>query len=77
MILTTFDAAELIEDMRGDGQTSESIVDALLAGGLKLPVAPKLTHKCTDFWNLTNDAYGDYKACVECGHQTNPQGGEL
>ncbi|MFE5877786.1 hypothetical protein ACFQ6H_21195 [Rhodococcus sp. NPDC056506] len=77
MILTEFDLAELIDDALLQEQEPVDIARAILAGGVKLPVAPKPSHKCTDFWDLTNDAYGDYRACVECGHQTNPKGGEL
>ncbi|MFI8660748.1 hypothetical protein ACIGKR_12220 [Rhodococcus qingshengii] len=77
MILTEFDLAELIDDALLQEQEPIDIARAILAGGVKLSAAPRETHKCSDFWNLTNDAYGDYKACVECGDQTNPQGGEL
>ena len=91
MIFTEFDLAELIDDALLQEQEPVDIARAILAGGVKLPAAPRskhhgddpwtttaeIKHICTDFIHLTDDAYGDYRRCVECFEATNPNGGEL
>ncbi|MHD0300144.1 hypothetical protein RCF19_30010 [Rhodococcus qingshengii] len=91
MILTEFDLAELIDDALLQEQEPIDIARAILAGGVKLPSAPRskhhgddpwtttseIKHICTDFSIYHNDAYGRYRRCDECGEPTNPNGGEL
>lgn len=84
MITTVFEMEEFICDALAQEQEPGDITRGLIANGLKLPVVPKLPHTCADSIGeddgdnqFTNDAYGNYRICPECGTFTNPQGGEL